>query len=1605
MTNIRPSKQDIINAIKKKNQSKMKSAKLTQNQLQEHVTRTNKQSNVDSPTSTNSLSLRTSTTNVRTNKPSIEPRVSNLVDNRCRYWVENRISQLLNSDNFTSRDGYTFSIDNDRSKSGLCFRFTKNGTTLAKIDSNGNFYCSNVFSNGTSLSTIANFINSISSDLSLYVKHAQLKNGTYIMDIDYIKTHKLDINDTRLTSTTDSNHVTTLTVDTDIARVNGDLDVNGEVEINDTRLTSTTDTNHVTTLTVDTDIARVNGELDINDSRLTSTTDSNHVTTLTVDTDIARVNGELEINDTRLTSTTDSNHVTTLTVDADIAELNANLTVNGEVDINDSRLTSTTDTNHVTTLTVDTDVARLNGNLTVNGELDINDSRLTSTTDSNHVTTLTVDTDVTKLNGSLDINSVSITSNSTNTLTIDGSLGLSGKLEVQPTNITNREGYNGDEWLIAGYDSPNQSSYIGLHSIGYDDQPMLLMNEYDGVKVYGLVAENLGPSDSSYNQYALTVNGSSILPTIYTNTINPHSNTTITCTATYFHQLNPNLTNGALMYSNQGKTDNTDESGLFEYYHAPTASDRYIKMSMSGRYGIRAQNDRLISELIHYFNNGVDISGATSYFRLTSGLYIYSPYVRQLNTGLSSGNGIYQYLGRDSTTNTLAYRTRYYYHSTEANRFAGIGLNGYEAIQMYKDKVMMLLDLNGTDADFTGDVTITGDLSVSGTTTYHDVINASTATITNDATVGGTTTLNVLTANDSTFKKLTVNDTDGIGDPFAIWSNSNSGCGGYIGKERDTDKCMVFHYDTPTNTFQIGIYGSAPDVIKISNSSIVFSKPLTATSGSFSSSLTVNGSNVITQADVWSSGNNWGVIPYTNASGYTEIGKYLYFYNSDAATSVGMTLYYTGTYCRIDKPIYVYETNSSSLAQFYSNKTTNYIYFGYNSYGTGQLRITTYYNSTATNCYVTMGLSGYDAIKMYTDRVTINFPLTCSTGTITQLTSTTGNITTVNSTTVNSTNGNITHVAAQNVKNLWNVSFYNDEDMCIDFKKLTTSYNDLARLCYSTSGTYNNCFSLDINKSHSIIVRVYSDGEGTGNTDYFTTIKHVITLLDGDGKTTLKDLLCDSLTVNSTNVDVANIAYTNVANNFTQAQTINNSNILTQANVWSSGNNWDVIPYTDANGYTRIGKYLYFYNTDSTTSVASVLSWNGSSFEFNKPIYMYETSSTTPLNIKTNQTSNYFDFGYNASNRYMRIYVYAPSTLASRYIDMGLQGYYAIRMYYNNINLNYATYCASTLGVGGATSCSGNLTVSGSTNLQATTTTTLTSSGLITGSNGLTISSGWTELQDTNINADTLRLKAGTMNPNTVCGFLFGNDNPYANGGGELSYTHQTDFQQQTVDLCLHGVYCGLSITRSKTSSLTTFEAPKLETTNSTPANAIGSNLQTAILDLVFKEMYPVGSIYTTSTTPTSMPNVTISYPNNPTCILHGCTFQLLPSAHFIRNCSWGWTSSGGSTVFTVQDNDSPGTTSGNGGHTHLITGNTESHILTINEIPSHNHNYYTGYGNRINSNPDTPVINRNETYGLWHSTESRGGGQGHTHGLSLYTDYQKHEPRNLHLWMWMRTV
>lgn len=114
------------------------------------------------------------------------------VDNRCRYWIQQRIGEMMNANSFTSKSGYSFAVDTDRYSGGLCFRFSRNGTEVARIDSNGYLYCSNAWLNGVNilnaLNSLRDQVGDIGGDLSQYVKHKQLKNGTYELNVKEVIT-------------------------------------------------------------------------------------------------------------------------------------------------------------------------------------------------------------------------------------------------------------------------------------------------------------------------------------------------------------------------------------------------------------------------------------------------------------------------------------------------------------------------------------------------------------------------------------------------------------------------------------------------------------------------------------------------------------------------------------------------------------------------------------------------------------------------------------------------------------------------------------------------------------------------------------------------------------------------------------------------------------------------------------------------------------------------------------------------------------------------------------------------------------------------------------------------------------------------------------------------------------------------------------------------------------------------------------------------------------------------------------------------------------------------------------------------------------------------
>ena len=191
-TNQQPTKKEIIEAIKRNKEKKQKWNKRNEDQIRfQSKTDRQPQPSINPPSLERQIIK-------RINDQPIDPRISPLIDSRCRYWVENRISQLLASNNFTTRSGYSFSIDNDRTNGGLCFRFMNNGTTIVRIDSRGYIYCANVVIGKTSISSLLEQLQNTNANMALYVKHQELKNGTYDLNVHDIDSNELHTNRVRI---------------------------------------------------------------------------------------------------------------------------------------------------------------------------------------------------------------------------------------------------------------------------------------------------------------------------------------------------------------------------------------------------------------------------------------------------------------------------------------------------------------------------------------------------------------------------------------------------------------------------------------------------------------------------------------------------------------------------------------------------------------------------------------------------------------------------------------------------------------------------------------------------------------------------------------------------------------------------------------------------------------------------------------------------------------------------------------------------------------------------------------------------------------------------------------------------------------------------------------------------------------------------------------------------------------------------------------------------------------------------------------------------------------------------------------------------------------
>ena len=247
------------------------------------------------------------------------------------------------------------------------------------------------------------------------------------------------------------------------------------------------------------------------------------------------------------------------------------------------------------------------------------------------------------------------------------------------------------------------------------------------------------------------------------------------------------------------------------------------------------------------------------------------------------------------------------------------------------------------------------------------------------------------------------------------------------------------------------------------------------------------------------------------------------------------------------------------------------------------------------------------------------------------------------------------------------------------------------------------------------------------------------------------------------------------------------------------------------------------------------------------------------------------------------------------------------------------------------------------------------------------------------INYDLKVLRSNVGNNQNVS-ILFGKEASSINCGMIKYHYNSSDTSDRYIGIGYYNPYDILKINNSEVKSSVQLTAIKLETTNTTASNAIGGCLTSAINELIdakinakkdelFKEMYPIGSYYISSKTlgelgcrrTTAISSTTIQFS------WHGCTFEYLNDSRFLLNCgAYTRTNPDSSTYY--EENEIAGTTGGEATHT-----------LTIQEMPPHTHKYYSGYGSRIESYPDTPIINRNSEYGDWHSTLSTGGSNGAT--------------------------
>ena len=107
--------------------------------------------------------------------------INSQIDQRARYYVDSRLGILINGTELMTRGVNAFNINTATNM----FEFKNNGNVVASFDYAGVLRCKNIWLNGISMLAFINQMYDITNNgASIYVKHTDLKSGTYDMDID-----------------------------------------------------------------------------------------------------------------------------------------------------------------------------------------------------------------------------------------------------------------------------------------------------------------------------------------------------------------------------------------------------------------------------------------------------------------------------------------------------------------------------------------------------------------------------------------------------------------------------------------------------------------------------------------------------------------------------------------------------------------------------------------------------------------------------------------------------------------------------------------------------------------------------------------------------------------------------------------------------------------------------------------------------------------------------------------------------------------------------------------------------------------------------------------------------------------------------------------------------------------------------------------------------------------------------------------------------------------------------------------------------------------------------------------------------------------------------